>query len=206
MKKSYLQAAWMFSVVLALTIVGCEAQQEGTANEESQMGATAQQASPLADVNSAVAAIQSAAGEDVSGTVLFTETGDGIQIQADIEGLSEGPHGFHIHQYGDCTADDLTSAGGHYNPLDMPHGAPDDQKRHVGDLGNIEAGAGGNATYSRVDSVITFDGETSIIGHAVVIHGGEDDLQSQPSGDAGPRVGCGVIGIANPETSIDVSG
>jgi Cu-Zn family superoxide dismutase len=198
------QVSWIFALILGLTMIGCGGQQQETSDQQVSTQ-QAQQSQLFTNLNSAVAVIHSAAGEDVSGAVLFTRTPEGIRVQADISGLSEGEHGFHIHQYGDCTADDLTSAGGHYNPLDMPHAAPDSDERHVGDLGNISAGTDG-ATYDRVDSHLAFTGESSIIGRAVVIHAGEDDVSSQPSGAAGSRVGCGVIGVANPNTSVSVDG
>jgi Cu-Zn family superoxide dismutase len=128
--------------------------------------------------------------------VTFTQVDEGLRIVADIEGLSHGKHGFHIHEYGDCSAPDGTSAGGHFNPENKPHGAPDSEDRHVGDLGNITAGPDGTAHYDRTDSMISFDGPRSIIGRAVVVHADEDDLESQPTGNAGPRVACGVIGVA----------
>ncbi len=128
--------------------------------------------------------------------VTFTRTDSGIKIVADVEGLTEGKHGFHVHQYGDCSNPDGTSAGGHFNPENKKHGAPTDTERHVGDLGNLDAGADGRAHYERMDSVITLSGEHSIIGRGIIVHAGEDDLTSQPTGAAGARVACGVIGIA----------
>ena len=120
---------------------------------------------------------------------------DGILVSAEVGGLSEGLHGFHIHETGDCSAPDALSAGGHYNPADAPHGAPEapGAERHVGDLGNLEAGADGRARYERVDSVLTLSGPTSIVGKAVIVHAGQDDFTTQPTGDAGPRLACGVI-------------
>jgi Cu-Zn family superoxide dismutase len=104
-----------------------------------------------------------------------------------------GPHGFHIHEKGDCSAADASSAGGHFNPTGKPHGGPDSDARHAGDFGNIEADATGNARYSRTFSDLTLDGESSIIGKAIIVHQKADDLKTQPSGDAGGRIGCGVI-------------
>lgn len=147
-------------------------------------------------VERAVCVLHPTEGNDVTGTVKFTRTETGVRIVADVSGLSEGKHGFHIHELGDCTAPDGTSAGGHYNPTGEKHGGPDDAERHVGDLGNIMADADGNAGYERVDNVIELNGEHSIIGRAVIIHAGEDDLESQPTGAAGARLACGVIGIA----------
>ena len=143
----------------------------------------------------AVANLQPTEGNKVSGKVTFTPEESGVLVVADITGLSPGKHGFHVHETGDCSAPDASSAGGHYAPNNSPHGAPDApaNQRHVGDFGNITADASGNAKYSRVDNVATLDGANSIVGKAVIVHGGEDDLKSQPSGDAGKRVACGVV-------------
>lgn len=147
----------------------------------------------------AVAIIRPTADNAARGHVRFTKTGDGILVEGRIEGLSPGPHGFHVHQFGDLRAGDGTSAGGHFNPKGKPHGGPDDRKRHVGDLGNIEADEEGVAEFSFTDPKLSFRGRTSIIGRGLIVHAGEDDLSSQPTGAAGPRVGMGVIGVANPE-------
>lgn len=147
----------------------------------------------------AIAVLHPTEGNDVTGTVTFTQTDDGVKIEAHVNGLTEGKHGFHIHEFGDISAPDGTSAGGHFNPEGHEHGAPSDEKRHVGDLGNLEAGSGGHAMYERVDKVIALHGEHSIIGRAVVVHAGTDDLKTQPTGDAGGRVALGVIGVAKAE-------
>ncbi len=147
-------------------------------------------------VKKAVAVIHPTKGNSVSGTVTFTKVENGIRIVADISGLTPGKHGFHIHQYGDCTAPDGTSAGGHFNPDNVKHGGPQDRVRHVGDLGNLDANQEGKAHYDRVDDVISFSGSHNIIGRAIIIHAGYDDLTTQPTGGAGARVACGVIGIA----------
>lgn len=99
--------------------------------------------------------------------------------------------------YGDCSAPDGTSAGGHYNPFGAEHGASTDTNRHVGDLGNIVANQDSVAHYEWTDPMLELNGAFSIIGRAVVVHADEDDLESQPTGNAGARVACGVIGIAN---------
>jgi Cu-Zn family superoxide dismutase len=119
----------------------------------------------------------------------------GVQIVADLEGLEPGKHGFHIHENGDCSAPDAESAGGHFNPDGSPHGAPDNpaSQRHVGDLGNVEADADGKAHYERTDQIISMEGDNSIVGKAVIVHAQSDDLQTQPTGGAGPRLACGVI-------------
>ena len=139
---------------------------------------------------SAVAVLTPTEGNDLQGTVTFIQTPGGVRVQANLTGLTGTEHGFHVHQYGDCSASDGTSAGGHFNPHGADHAGPFAASRHVGDLGNSEA------TYDRVDTHLAFEGESSIIGRAVIVHGGTDDLSSQPSGAAGPRIACGVIGIA----------
>ncbi len=152
------------------------------------------------EIARAVAVLYPTEGNQVAGVVHFTQTAEGIRIEATVSGLTPGRHGFHIHEWGDCSAPDATSAGGHFNPTNQPHAAPDSPARHVGDLGNLEAGDDGMASYSRVDTVVAFSGPRSIIGRAVVVHAAEDDLSSQPTGNAGGRLACGVIGIAAPMT------
>ncbi len=106
-------------------------------------------------------------------------------------------HGFHIHQFGDCSSGDGKSAGGHFNPMNTAHGAPSDEIRHVGDLGNISANSDGVAHFDFVDTGISLAGEANILGRGVILHEVADDLTSQPTGAAGSRLACGVIGIAN---------
>lgn len=140
--------------------------------------------------NSVTATLNPTEGNEVEGTVTFTNTSNGVRVEGDLSGLSAGKHGFHIHENGDCSAPDASSAGGHFNPNNNDHGARTDSVRHMGDLGNIEAGSEGNATFSFTDSVLVMD---KIMGRAVVVHGGQDDFTSQPSGAAGSRMACGVI-------------
>jgi Cu-Zn family superoxide dismutase len=149
-------------------------------------------------VTKAVANLSPTKGSSVSGTVTFTKVEGGVKIVADVTGLSPGQHGFHIHEFGDCSAPDATSAGGHFNPHHMLHGAPDAAARHAGDFGNLEADASGKAHYERVDTTISLDGADSIVGHGVIVHEKADDLKTQPTGNAGARVACGVIGVAKP--------
>src|SRR5699024_179868 len=173
-------------------------QADQEADQTTEMGGDTMQtdASDTMDVTATVAVVHPTKDSDVMGTVTFTKEGDGVRVQGNISGLKEGKHGFHIHQYGDCRADDGSSAGGHYNPAGNDHAARTDSVRPMGDMGNITADADGNASVDYVDSVIDMN---MIMGRAVVIHGGEDDLTSQPSGAAGARMACGVTGIANPD-------
>jgi Cu-Zn family superoxide dismutase len=144
----------------------------------------------------AVAVLRSAATGKVEGTISFETSGSTVGVKARITGLAPGTHGFHVHEFGDCSAADFTSAGGHFNPMTQPHGAPTASARHVGDLGNIEANADGVATLDLTDSQLALSGMHGILGRAVIVHAKADDLKTQPTGDAGGRLACGVIGIA----------
>jgi len=156
-------------------------------------------------VDQAVAVLHATADHDVRGIVRFTRVGDGLRVSARVEGLAPGEHGFHVHQFGDCSASDAASAQGHFAPFGDPHGARDATDRHVGDLGNLTADASGVAEADFIDTHIALQGPAlrgtaSILGRAVIVHEGRDDLVSQPSGAAGARVACGVVGIAAPTT------
>jgi superoxide dismutase, Cu-Zn family len=148
------------------------------------------------EVTKAIAVLYPTEGSKVKGVVSFERTRQGVTVSATIEGLAPGPHGFHVHEYGDCTSPDANSAGGHFNPLDMPHAAPTADQRHEGDLGNVEAPKSGPAKVEFVDKMLALEGPGSIIGRAVVVHAQADDLKTQPTGASGARVACGVIGIA----------
>jgi Cu-Zn family superoxide dismutase len=151
----------------------------------------------LATPLKAIAVLHPTVGNKVSGTVRFTEVADGVQIQAEIMGLNPGKHGFHVHEFGDCSATDLASAGAHFNPTNKPHAGPDAPERHAGDMGNVEADASGAAKLTYVDHDISLTNDhRSVIGRSVVVHAKADDLKSQPAGDSGARIACGVIGIA----------
>jgi superoxide dismutase, Cu-Zn family len=148
----------------------------------------------------AVAVIHPTDGNEAAGVVTFTREDEGIRVNATISGLQPGqPHGFHVHQYGDCRSGDGLSAGGHYNPHDMPHAGPTDTERHMGDLGNLPANDDGVANLEYLDEKLVLNGKDSIIGYAVIVHRDQDDLVSQPVGNAGPRIGCGIIGVGNPD-------
>lgn len=132
-------------------------------------------------------------GNEANGTVTFEEIDGTVKIHAQLSGLAPGKHGFHIHTTGDCSAPDGTSAGGHFNSGNMEHGAPDSPTHHAGDLGNIEADANGDVDFDMTVNFITLsEGPNSVRDRAVIIHAAEDDF-GQPTGNAGPRLACGVI-------------
>ncbi|KAJ1918087.1 Superoxide dismutase [Cu-Zn] [Mycoemilia scoparia] len=123
-----------------------------------------------------------------------------VTVTGALEGLTPGQHGFHIHEFGDNT-NGCTSAGPHFNPHKKTHGAPTDEERHVGDLGNIEVGSDGKAAIKFDDKLISLFGAHSIVGRSIVVHEEVDDLGkgghelSKTTGNAGGRFACGVIGI-----------
>jgi Cu-Zn family superoxide dismutase len=134
-----------------------------------------------------------ASDSQVKGWVEFTQMKGCVKIEGEITGLTPGKHGFHVHEKGDCSAPDATSAGGHFNPTNKDHGGPMSKDRHVGDLGNITANKNGTAKFNFKDKVIQLSGENSILDRSLIVHGDRDDLKSQPVGNAGKRVACGVI-------------
>jgi Cu-Zn family superoxide dismutase len=144
----------------------------------------------------AVAVLKPTQGNNVSGTVTFVQKEGHILVSARVTGLTPGKHGFHIHQYGDCSDPKGKSAGGHFNPAGHQHGGPASAKRHVGDLGNLTADQNGSAAKEFKDSVLKLSGPHSILGRGVIVHAKADDLKSQPTGAAGARVACGVVGVA----------
>jgi superoxide dismutase, Cu-Zn family len=146
----------------------------------------------------AVAVLHPTKGSNVEGTVTFTKTGNEIKIVADVTGLTPGKHGFHIHEFGDCSSPDGKTAGGHFNPTNNPHAGHDAEQRHEGDMGNLDPDSSGKAHLELTDKMMTMSGEKSIIGRGVIVHEKADDLKSQPVGNAGGRLACGVIGIAKP--------
>jgi len=143
----------------------------------------------------AIAMLAPTEGNTASGVVEFEQDGDIMHVQIRIEGLSASTtHGLHIHEKGDCRAPDASSAGGHFNPHGSAHGGTDSEVRHAGDLGNVRSDANGAVAMDiKVKGISLGTGGDSIIGRAVIVHARADDLVSQPSGDAGPRIACGLI-------------
>src|SRR5690606_11226733 len=121
-----------------------------------------------------------------------------VSIRGEITGLAPGKdHGFHLHEVGECTLPNFASAGGHFNPTGNPHGAPDSDSRHLGDLPNVKADEDGRALVDVTAEGVTFvdkDGApTEILGKSIVVHALPDDFKTQPSGGSGDRIACGVI-------------
>jgi Cu-Zn family superoxide dismutase len=158
--------------------------------------ATPPPAVPHGAVSRAVANVAPASGTLVSGRLALAPMGDGVHITGDIGGLvPNSVHGFHIHETGDCSAADASSAGGHYNPAGMAHGRANTMPHHAGDIDNIVADGNGVAHVDAHVPGVVLGGDPSrdILGRALVVHAAADDYRTQPSGASGARVACGVI-------------
>jgi superoxide dismutase, Cu-Zn family len=132
----------------------------------------------------------------VSGSIAIRPLGEGrMRVSGAVKGLTPGEHGFHIHEFGDCSAADASTAGAHFTGGKDTHGGPNQTERHAGDLGNILADESGTATIDIEAKALALTGMQSVAGRSLVVHSGKDDLKSQPSGNSGGRVACGVIGI-----------
>jgi superoxide dismutase, Cu-Zn family len=179
----------MKHVLVGILVLG--AGSLGLSAQAPSAGKAATAAGAKATVKLAPTANQTARGE-----VTFTAEAGGVHVVGSFSGLVFGEHGFHVHEKGDCSAPDGTSAGGHFNPASKPHAARDAAARHAGDLGNLKADPYGLARVDFVDTTLSLSGADSIIGKAVIIHEKADDFTTQPTGNAGARQACGVIEAA----------
>jgi superoxide dismutase, Cu-Zn family len=156
---------------------------------------------PLAQVPTAQATLTDPSGtSSLGGQISISEAPDGVKVEATITGAPAGYHGFHIHQNASC-ADNGDAAGGHYNPDGVKHGyLPQDgfESAHAGDLGNILIYANGTGVYQQTIPGLTLtEGKYGVTNHAVIVHANRDDF-GQPTGNAGGRIGCGILTLGNP--------
>lgn len=144
--------------------------------------------------SSAEAVLEPTRGNAAKGIVSFRQEGADVVVSARVSGLTPGAHGFHIHDKGDCSAPDATSAGGHFNPHGKPHGHPDHPEHHAGDMPQLLADASGNASLTASLPGLTIGyGVADIVGRGLIVHAAPDDFKTQPTGNSGARVACGVI-------------
>lgn len=181
---------------LGLLLAGCAS---APAHQSHSAAPQRQQAPTLATQSSvaqATANLAASSGSLVSGRLQLTPMAGGVHVTGEIGGLRRnGVHAFHIHEHGDCSAADASSAGGHFNPTDQPHGRAQQGAHHLGDADNLRADANGVARVDRHFQGVVLGGSAAnnVIGKAIVVHADPDDYQSQPAGDAGTRIACGVI-------------
>jgi len=164
------------SLIAAMALTACAGPQTGAPVASAQLAATK--------------------GNAASGMVNFTPLGNKVLVTAEVSGLKpNSEHGFHVHEKGDCSSGDGMSAGGHFNPGGVPHGHYGQAPRHAGDMPNLKADANGKAVYRFETELIsvTPGAANNVIGRAVVVHASPDDYASQPAGNAGARMACGVV-------------
>lgn len=188
---------------LALTLlmpvaIGTVCGKNSFAQATSPSSAPAASAAPAPPRTTAHVDLTSAPGSSVKGRLTLTNEGVAVTIRGEITGLQPGKeHGFHVHEGTDCSPPDFASAGGHFNPTNDSHGDPRSTARHLGDIPNIKADANGRATINVSAKGVTLvdkdGGPNEILGKALVVHAMPDDYKSQPSGNSGGRIACGVI-------------
>lgn len=153
--------------------------------------------SDVKEVKTIEVILESKSNSTVEGTAVFTEEDGKVTMVADLSGMTRGEHAIHLHEKADCSSDDGTSTGGHWNPTKQPHGKwGSAEGYHKGDIGNLVADADGNATITMTTDewcIGCGDDTKDIVGKAVIVHEGIDDFVTQPTGDAGGRVSCGGI-------------
>ncbi len=184
------------TAVLALS--GCSSLQDGMGAMKDGMGAMKHRM--MGDGSSATATLDATKGNTAKGTVTFKQHGKHVMVHARISGLKPfGEHGFHVHEKGDCSSGDGMGTGGHFNPTAKPHG-PQDGDHHAGDLPALKADASGSADVRfHLEGVTLGDGgPTDLSGKGLIVHVGPDDYKTQPTGNSGARIACGVIEPTKP--------
>lgn len=189
-------------VIGVAAFAGCKKSEEPLVQDsETAAQAPAAAAEPSPTVTTDVAAAQLSGPGGATGMVTFTPDAGGVHVVAQVSGLPPGMHGFHLHAGTTCDGPDFKTAGDHFNPTNVQHGDPAGSPHHAGDFGNIDVGADGTGNADFTTNMLTLGtgAGDDVLGHAVIVHGGKDDLTTQPSGNSGPRVACGIVQRAQGE-------
>jgi Cu-Zn family superoxide dismutase len=194
-----LRVSWIMAAMLGIVVLGAMASRSAVAGSAEPPAAKTAAAPPAAHMmHAAIAKLESAEAPKVSGLVTFAQDGDKVRIVADVTGVDKpGPHGFHLHENGKCEHDPagkhFSTAGGHFNPTGVAHACPDSAVHHAGDFGNIDVKADGTGHLELTTSMLSLTGANTPVGKAVILHTGDDDCKTQPTGNAGGRLACGVV-------------
>jgi Cu-Zn family superoxide dismutase len=189
------------AAILATSLFGCAGQHRSTStptgestSEPGAPGETGSTGAP-AEARDAVATLEGKSGSKMTGLAAFHSDGKKVVLKIDLAGAPPGTHAVHIHEKGDCSSADGESAGPHWNPTSQQHGKFGHDGFHLGDIGNIDVNQDGTGTLTMDTDLWTIGtGERNdVVGHAVVVHAMQDDMASQPAGNSGIRVACGVI-------------
>lgn len=190
----------LISAFLAITLMfSCKQDKKEDAEEvmETETVETPAQTTSTPNAKKVKVNLTAKSGSKVTGNAVFTEENGSVKMVVVLGGLEQGTHAIHLHETADCSADDGTSSGGHWNPTGQPHGKWGDANGyHKGDIGNFEANENGHATKNFTTDewcIGCGDATKDILGKAIIVHQGADDFKSQPSGDAGARVSCGGV-------------
>lgn len=194
------------SLAIGLTVIlaACSKEQPTPAAPapETTAPTVAEATTPAAPAPEAVAQVAPTQGNTVTGSLALAQSAEGVHITGTVQGLKpDAEFGFHVHEKGDCSAPDGSSAGGHFNPTQAQHGNPSGGAHHAGDMMNIRSNAEGVAQVDTTAAGTTLHGDstTDVMGKAIVVHEGPDDYATQPSGNSGKRVACGVIAAPSPQ-------
>jgi len=186
---------YSFRAAIALSAIFCATAWSGQADAQGQAQTVALRSS-VQMASAAHADIVNAAGDKI-GTATFVPSAGGVRVDLNVSQLTPGTHGVHIHTVGKCEGPDFKTAGGHFNPANKKHGRDNPAGPHNGDMPNIEVGPDGKVATSLLDTNVTLsEGPNSLFqdgGTSIVIHAMQDDYKTDPTGNSGARVACGVI-------------
>lgn len=194
------------SLAFALTVILAACSKEQPAGvprtPDNSAPTVAEKATPTEPAHEAVAQIAPTQGNTVTGSLALAQSAEGVHISGAVQGLKpDAEFGFHVHEKGDCSAPDGSSAGGHFNPTQAQHGNPTSTAHHAGDMVNIRSNVEGAAQVDTTVAGTTLHGDptTDLMGKAIVVHESPDDYATQPSGNSGKRIACGVIAAPSPQ-------